>query len=276
MEEKTPLLSNTTMQSEMENSQEANTVSLNRELSLQGSEVDELVRILQRAQELLKLQKEEDTRYGSYSFLPKWLIRYLLLLSLTWQVLCIGILSVVDYKTQHNSNGSRHNTKIASNIVLTVFTAVHLIVVILMTVRVARKVASHTVTFSFLIQSYLSTVLLFAGLFTLTTKFECGSFRHVDQEGVDYCSSAKEKLLIELFIRFLYLSVSNSTLCGITDLLPNKWYTELLVALQMLLSFLYFTSILTQSYNHRETHASVWDSSKLLRALKKFYYKIGS
>ena len=63
MEEKTPLLSNTTMQSEMENSQEANTVSLNRELSLQGSEVDELVRILQRAQELLKLQKEEDTRY---------------------------------------------------------------------------------------------------------------------------------------------------------------------------------------------------------------------
>ena len=44
--------------------------------------------------------------------------------------------------------------------------------VVLNTVRVARKVASHTVTFSFLIQSYLSTVLLFAGLYTLSTKFE--------------------------------------------------------------------------------------------------------
>ena len=67
MEEETPLLGkNTTMQSEVENSQEAtrllNSESLNRELSLQGSEVNELMRILQRAQEMLKLQNEEDTK----------------------------------------------------------------------------------------------------------------------------------------------------------------------------------------------------------------------
>jgi len=65
--EETPLLgNNTTMQSEVENSQEAtrllNAVDLNRELSLQGFEVDELVRILQRAQELLKLQNDENTK----------------------------------------------------------------------------------------------------------------------------------------------------------------------------------------------------------------------
>jgi len=67
MEEETPLLGkNTTMQSEVENSQEAtrllNAASLNHDLSLQGSEVDELTRILQRAQEMLKLQSEEDTK----------------------------------------------------------------------------------------------------------------------------------------------------------------------------------------------------------------------
>ena len=104
-----------------------------------------------------------------------------------------------------------------------------------MIVRVAAKVAAHTATFTFILQAYLSTVLLFSGLYTLCTRFEvritryfklyicvcvcvclqCHSFRHIDERGgTNYCDSSNEKILISLFIRLLYFSVSNSTLCG--------------------------------------------------------------
>ena len=83
-----------------------------------------------------------------------------------------------------------------------------------------------------------------------TIPFQCRSFRHIDVKGTNYCASSNEKLLINLFIRLLYFSVSNSTLCGkcencksqdflsrisigITDIQPNKWYTDLTVALQV-------------------------------------------
>ncbi|XP_065890073.1 uncharacterized protein [Dysidea avara] len=245
-----------------------------QEVSLQMSEVDELLTMLGRAQTLLKDQAGENVQQKS--FLPHWLIRYLLLLSLIWQILCIGVLSIVDYKTRHSSKSAHHAAEIAINTILTVFTSVHLIVVILVTARVARKVASHTATFTFLIQSYLSTVLLFSGLYTLCTRFECQSFQH-EQEPFDYCQSSKEIILIRLFIRYLYFSISNSTLCGITNLEPNKWYTELIVAFQMLLSFLYFTSILTQSYHHvKQRNISIWDSTSLLRKVKRIFIKVGS
>ncbi|KAF6019062.1 hypothetical protein EB796_022617 [Bugula neritina] len=47
-----------------------------------------------------------------------------------------------------------------------------------------------------------------------------------------------------LFLKMLYNSISSSTLCGSSPVHPDIWYNFILVALQMLLSFLYFTSIL--------------------------------
>lgn len=46
----------------MQSAEATRLLNADRQLSLQGSEVDELVRILQRAQELLKLQDDEVKR----------------------------------------------------------------------------------------------------------------------------------------------------------------------------------------------------------------------
>lgn len=142
--------------------------------SLQTTDVDELQSLLDKAQMLLNSQPNETP--ATPSFLPRWMIRYLLLLSILWQLVCIGILSFVDFKTHKTS--SHHTAKVVSNVILTAFTSVHLLVVILITMRVAAKVAAHTATFSFLIQSYLSTVLLFSGLYTLCTRFQV-NHRHL-------------------------------------------------------------------------------------------------
>ena len=49
----------------------------------------------------------------------------------------------------------------------------------------------------------------------LLSFLQCHAFRHINERnGSNYCSSTDEIILIDLFVRLLFFSVSNSTLCG--------------------------------------------------------------
>ncbi|KAL8611608.1 hypothetical protein ACOMHN_062886 [Nucella lapillus] len=57
-----------------------------------------------------------------------------------------------------------------------------------------------------------------------------------------------------LYSKFLFFSVSTATLCGSDNVLPKEWYNCLFTALQMLMSFVYFASILRHSLSQDTRH----------------------
>lgn len=127
-----------------------------------------------------------------------------------------------------------------------------------------------TVTKSFLAQSYLSTTLLYAGLYTLVYKIESSSFQHL--------TGAKDPLSTPLiFFKMAVFSISTGTLCGTSSIIPDMWLAQLIASTQMLMSYVYFASVLymavhppkndlkwrviTRSNHHRSLHhvRTVWN-----------------
>jgi len=168
-----------------------------------------------------------------------WITSYLIVITFIWQSLNVGFLEIIDSEVANTGNRTKEEVELASNIVMTVFQAAHLILVFFVTFKLAKQVLHKTASGSLLAQSYLSTVLLFAGLYTLEYRFYHQAWKFVETKE----SSNLRPVL--LFIRMLYFSTSTATLCGTSLIEPLEWYTGLTVSLQMLTSFVYFASILS-------------------------------
>ncbi|XP_062505347.1 uncharacterized protein LOC134182042 [Corticium candelabrum] len=186
------------------------------------------------------------TSYRQKPRIPSWMTKNLLLLSLVWQSACVFGLTIVELTNDVPDRQLRRDrTYYISLVVLVIFQTINLLVVILTSVKLTKQVMHHTASASFLFQSYASTLLLFAGMYTLLYRIETTCFTHViDLEG------EKSLLIVELFLKMLYLSSSTGTLCGACKISPEVWYSIMLVMTQMLLSFVYFASILSQATSH--------------------------
>ncbi|XP_033764267.1 uncharacterized protein LOC117345308 [Pecten maximus] len=116
---------------------------------------------------------------------------------------------------------------------------VNLILIMFSSVKLARQLVGRRVNGILLIQSYFASVFLFAGLYTVTSRLQPGSWKDI-RESVE----ENPGLIIALYTKFLYFSVSTATLCGTASTSPYEWYNFIFVSLQMLLSFMYFASVL--------------------------------
>ncbi|GFO01406.1 hypothetical protein PoB_002791100 [Plakobranchus ocellatus] len=85
----------------------------------------------------------------------------------------------------------------------------NLIILILATGRLAKQVIHHAVNSFFLAQSYLATLLLFAGFYTLTYRLDKHSWRFLNE---DLTSDPIQ--VFKLYLKFLFFSISTATLCG--------------------------------------------------------------
>jgi hypothetical protein len=213
------------------------------------SELQELLEALDKARGAVQAQLDTHFirpvgRRRPKPLIPRWVTKYLLLITVLGQTVTIGLIEGIqqlDNKTRVNS--THGDVDLAGNVILTVFQALHLLLVFFVSFKVAKQVIHHTASGSLVAQSYLSTVLLFAGLYTVLYRFHPGGWERVS----DKASPSP----IILFLRMLFFSVSTATLCGTSVVEPVVWYTNVLVGFQMLTSFVYFTSILSVALTPR-------------------------
>ncbi|CAH1240304.1 Hypp5971 [Branchiostoma lanceolatum] len=182
---------------------------------------------------------------GQISWWTKWssscierITKHLLIITLLWQSLYVGILSLIDLAHPAENN----DIFIAGIVVMITFQLVNLVLVVYTSVKLTQQLYEHKASASFLGQSYLSTVLLFAGLYTCIYRLEPKSWRDVHDD-----DALTPELVVVLFIKMFFFSMSTGTLCGASDIVPMEWYNYLVVCVQMLLSFVYFASIFTMA-----------------------------
>ncbi|XP_064642754.1 uncharacterized protein LOC135497027 [Lineus longissimus] len=123
----------------------------------------------------------------------------------------------------------------------------NLVLVVFTSIKLGQQMFHRRVNGYFLAQCYLSSILLFTGLYALTFRLDHKSWRFVDEYNV---VSPKPLIIVFVFLKMLYLSVSTATLCGSSVITPREWYNYSLMGLQMILSFVAFASILGQMFSH--------------------------
>lgn len=154
------------------------------------------------------------------------------------QLVCLVLLTLVDNLPRTDS-GKKLAAQMGS-VGMMILQISNLVIVILISAQLAKQLKRRKVSGILLMQSYVATLLLFAGLYTATFRFNPKSWKFIEED-----MSANPALIVEIYCRFLFFSVSTATLCGAADALPKSWYTSLFASIQMLLSFMYFTSVLS-------------------------------
>ncbi|XP_031567926.1 uncharacterized protein LOC116302704 [Actinia tenebrosa] len=172
--------------------------------------------------------------------IPRWIISHLLMITALWQITGTLALAILKGFTAHRKD--ERSTFILTIAILVVIQAVNLLLVFVTSVKLTKQFLHQTVTKSFLAQSYLSMTLLYAGLYTLVYNIKHEAFEE-STDGLKIGDSAFSSFV--LFSNMLYYSISTATLCGTGHIIASTWYAQLISASQMLMSYVYFASVLT-------------------------------
>jgi len=185
---------------------------------------------LARASDGLSISKKRKPR------MPPIVTNNLLPITALWQALCVLILTIIDVYDKGIEHTLSYNISLG---IAGVFQFVNLCLVFAATVKLTKQYLHKTASTRFFINGYLSMVLLFAGLYMLMYRFRKASFEPDPRK-------VKFQYSVEVFIRMLNLSISTATLCGAASITGQTWYSALAMSLQMLISFIYFASFLSQ------------------------------
>lgn len=213
-----------------------------------------LTQTLRQALELL--EREEHHRQGN-SFsggraitvppprkkvrrLSKRFTNKLLFLSACWQGITIGILSLLDATLAPDEvmHPVKNKGFLTGAIIIILLQLAQLVLIVMTSVKLTKQMLHHTASSSFIVQSYLSTILLYSGIYTLLLRLDATGWSSV-YDG----SSLGSTYVAETFVRMLYFSIATMTSTGYGDIHPARWYTYLIVCSQMLLSVVYETVI---------------------------------
>lgn len=208
-------------------------------ISLSHEEVVNLITTLESTADSLRQLAEihnVSTRRRRHR-VPRCLTTNLFAITLAWQLLNLIAMSVLQAFSISTSNKEEKTPFVISLVVLVIFQLTNLVVVIITTVKLTKQVMHQTVTKSFLGQSYLSTTLLYAGLYTLMYKSQSDAFENIKVSDTIFGPW-------ELFVKMLFFSISTATLCGASHISPIEWYCQLITGTQMLMSYVYFASVL--------------------------------
>eukprot|EP01126_Amoeba_proteus_P063602 TRINITY_DN8780_c0_g1_i10.p1 TRINITY_DN8780_c0_g1~~TRINITY_DN8780_c0_g1_i10.p1 ORF type:complete len:269 (-),score=39.61 TRINITY_DN8780_c0_g1_i10:91-897(-) len=186
--------------------------------------------------------------------LPDWIVHNVLLFTVFLQLMSWIISQVALGQTALD----------VSIGVMISFQCVHLIFIIITSVKLTKQVLHKTASSSFLAQSYLSTIMLFAGIYSLIFCLDTNAFKGIPT----LADGRPEKIL---FIHMIYFSTITMTSTGYGDVIPSKWYTQLIVVVQLLVAVLYNTAIFTSGVDHfygfRHKNSNSVSSSRLSSSL---------
>ncbi|XP_065061417.1 uncharacterized protein LOC135688480 isoform X2 [Rhopilema esculentum] len=176
--------------------------------------------------------------------LPPRVTNNLLPITALWQVLCLLALTIVDVLYRNIEKDDNHTLSYTISIgLMSGFQLINLCLVFAATVKLTKQYLHKTASNRFLINGYFSMIVLFAGLYMLIYRYENDSF-------VGFPSKKKKfEYSVIVFIHMLNVSISTATLCGAANITAVEWYSALAMSFQMLVSFIYFASFLSQVLN---------------------------
>ncbi|KAK7487651.1 hypothetical protein BaRGS_00021070, partial [Batillaria attramentaria] len=223
-------------------------------LQLSYEQAQELLQVLDNSRYVLEtfvnqtrpqvqgVQNQRPTRswWASHCFprRRRSIAKYIFFITAALQALNLVVVSIIDIYPKNDDQSVVTGT----GITMILLQMANLFFIVLVSVRLVRQLYKHKVSILLLAQSYMSTLLLFAGIYTLTYRMAPKSWKFIQED-----LEENPVLVIVLYSKFLFFSVSTATLCGSDNVLPQEWYNCLFTSCQMLMSFVYFASILGQT-----------------------------
>ncbi|XP_060565643.1 uncharacterized protein LOC132724717 [Ruditapes philippinarum] len=124
------------------------------------------------------------------------------------QLVCLIMLTLVD--TLPKNDDDKQMALQYGSIAMLLLQTINLVVVILISVQLLSQIQKREVTRILLAQSYIATVLLFSGIYTASYRMAPKSWKFVS----DPRENSSPVMIVNLYTRFLFYSVSTATLCG--------------------------------------------------------------
>ncbi|KAL5015236.1 hypothetical protein ScPMuIL_009506 [Solemya velum] len=162
-----------------------------------------------------------------------------LLLTIIIQLLSLVVMTSVDTRKHAQESSSM----MASCTALAILQVMNLLLVILISARLMKEMTLKHVSPVMFLGTYITTLFLFSGLYTITYILEPSSWYSVEQD-VDGNPGG----IMILYAKFLFYSASTSSLCGSSDAVPKGWHNMILSSIQMITSFIYFACVLCNAW----------------------------
>jgi len=175
-------------------------------------------------------------RYNIPGFEPlrKFIVHYLFMVVVFFQLGTLGILLLLDPELLEDPNP--HESK--AFLVLCILQGVLTLLLISVSLRIAFKMHDHVeIGLSFLVQSYLSVIVLFDGIYLLVFLANKDSFK-LPFVSPEFLS------LPGAMVKFLYFSCTAMTTTGFGDITPRLMVGRIAVTVHMIVSQVYHILIL--------------------------------
>ncbi|XP_035232807.1 uncharacterized protein LOC118204601 isoform X2 [Stegodyphus dumicola] len=142
-----------------------------------------------------------------------FLLKYQIVLVLFIQLVSILILTLFDHLTDNEKQTGYHILTRSCGAILQIL---NMMLVSFATAVLSKQMLKSKVEGKLMAQTYLATVVTFAGLYFMIYR--------IDPRSWEFGSSDKmeDKIALTQFIKMLYLSVSAATLCGAANIQPNS------------------------------------------------------
>lgn len=168
------------------------------------------------------------------SQIKRWVKHNLFLATLFSQGLNVLILCTIDYKMDQHS-------QLQFNVLFTVcvIQIVQFAFVFGMCLKLVRQIQYLDVSTSFLMQSFLATIIFFAGIYFSISLFNTSAF-----VVPVLAATGNSKNQFTRFWNFVYFSTTCQTHTGLGDIVPIAWLSRLVVSFHIFVSVLYSVVIL--------------------------------
>jgi len=188
--------------------------------------------------------------------LRKFFLKYVFLVSVFLQLVFMLLLHVADPEVFNRSSGHDADGSILFMFFLAQF--LQLILIVLMTLALVRGVHKATIRPGFLVQSWLATVSLFAGIYTLihllVPRYEAfhlfddvGNVGGTPPSSNDAEQNGMGRSVAEVVGQMAWFSLVTMTTTGYGDVYPLHLASRLCVCIQMVLGVIYSVVILGQA-----------------------------
>mmetsp|Transcript_6013 Transcript_6013/g.9079 ORF Transcript_6013/g.9079 Transcript_6013/m.9079 type:complete len:190 (-) Transcript_6013:41-610(-) len=162
----------------------------------------------------------------------------MLLFTITWQLVLLVVVSLCELIFSNETAILDVAITLGS-----IIQFVQVVFVIVTSVKLVKQLRHRTASGWFLVQSYLSVVILYAGSYTLVFQIESSSFH--SEQLVDEKSE-----IFAIYTIFLYFSGTTMSTVGYGDIYPVVWYTQLMVLSEAILSVVFTTVIFVKGLAH--------------------------